>query len=109
MPQPNGLEWLNGLDSPLVAPQTGWLVPVPGYRARVTEIGYALSSRGAPAARPRTPRSAGGGERLSFALISDHFHPWLDRQGESPFVWSVIGGIASSTSTLRLGTGAARG
>lgn len=26
--------------------------------------------------------------------ISDHFHPWNDAQGESPFVWSVIGAIA---------------
>jgi G6PDH family F420-dependent oxidoreductase len=29
--------------------------------------------------------------------ISDHFHPWLHSQGESPFVWSTIGGIASTT------------
>ena len=29
--------------------------------------------------------------------ISDHFHPWLDDQGESPFVWSVIGAIAATT------------
>lgn len=40
-----------------------------------------------------------------FALISDHFHPWLDRQGHSPFVWSVIGAIAQVTSRLSLGTG----
>jgi G6PDH family F420-dependent oxidoreductase len=26
--------------------------------------------------------------------ISDHFHPWNDEQGESPFVWSVIGAVA---------------
>jgi G6PDH family F420-dependent oxidoreductase len=26
--------------------------------------------------------------------ISDHFHPWNDEQGESPFVWSVIGAIS---------------
>nr|BFE77952.1 hypothetical protein GCM10020093_005530 [Planobispora longispora] len=30
--------------------------------------------------------------------ISDHFHPWLDEQGQSPFVWSVIGAIAEATS-----------
>jgi G6PDH family F420-dependent oxidoreductase len=30
--------------------------------------------------------------------ISDHFHPWLDDQGQSPFVWTVIGGIAATTS-----------
>jgi G6PDH family F420-dependent oxidoreductase len=29
--------------------------------------------------------------------ISDHYHPWIDRQGQSPFVWSVIGGIAATT------------
>jgi G6PDH family F420-dependent oxidoreductase len=30
--------------------------------------------------------------------ISDHFHPWLDEQGQSGFVWSVIGAIAQATS-----------
>jgi G6PDH family F420-dependent oxidoreductase len=30
--------------------------------------------------------------------ISDHFHPWLDEQANSPFVWTVIGGIAATTS-----------
>jgi G6PDH family F420-dependent oxidoreductase len=34
---------------------------------------------------------------LRSVFISDHFHPWIDRQGESPFVWSVIGAIAAST------------
>ncbi|MEV4441016.1 TIGR03557 family F420-dependent LLM class oxidoreductase [Streptomyces sp. NPDC049577] len=29
--------------------------------------------------------------------ISDHFHPWTDAQGQSPFVWSVIGAIAQAT------------
>jgi G6PDH family F420-dependent oxidoreductase len=27
--------------------------------------------------------------------ISDHYHPWNDEQGQSPFVWSLIGGLAS--------------
>ncbi|MGH9173954.1 MAG: hypothetical protein ACRD1H_06335 [Vicinamibacterales bacterium] len=27
----------------------------------------------------------------TFSLISDHYHPWIDRQGHSPFVWSAIG------------------
>ena len=26
--------------------------------------------------------------------ISDHFHPWNDEQGQSAFVWSVIGALA---------------
>jgi len=26
--------------------------------------------------------------------ISDHFHPWLEEQGQSPFVWSMIGALS---------------
>jgi G6PDH family F420-dependent oxidoreductase len=42
---------------------------------------------------------------FTFAMISDHFHPWTDSQGQSPFVWSVIGGAAQVTDRLRIGTG----
>ena len=42
---------------------------------------------------------------FTFALISDHYHPWVDAQGQSPFVWSVLGGIAQATTRLRVGTG----
>ncbi|MCG5434320.1 LLM class F420-dependent oxidoreductase [Mycobacterium sp. MYCO198283] len=30
--------------------------------------------------------------------ISDHFHPWNDAQGQSPFVWGVIGALSEATS-----------
>lgn len=36
--------------------------------------------------------------------ISDHFHPWNSEQGQSPFVWSVIGGLSQAT-TLPVTTG----
>jgi G6PDH family F420-dependent oxidoreductase len=36
--------------------------------------------------------------------ISDHFHPWVDAQGESPFVWSTIGAIAAAAPELRVTT-----
>ncbi len=69
------------------------------------QIGYALSSEEHPpdalVANARCAEEIG----FSFALISDHFHPWTDRQGHSPFVWSVLGGIASVTTRLRIGTG----
>lgn len=26
--------------------------------------------------------------------VSDHFHPWNDAQGQSPFVWSMIGALS---------------
>src|SRR3954462_10465951 len=34
--------------------------------------------------------------------ISDHFHPWLNSQGESPFVWSTIGAIAAATQAMHV-------
>jgi len=38
-------------------------------------------------------------ERAGFhgLWISDHYHPWNDTQGHSPFVWSVIGALSSMT------------
>jgi G6PDH family F420-dependent oxidoreductase len=30
--------------------------------------------------------------------ISDHFHPWNDEQGQSPFVWTVLGALSQVTS-----------
>jgi coenzyme F420-dependent glucose-6-phosphate dehydrogenase len=71
----------------------------------VTEFGYALSSEEHPpqdlVRNAREAEEAG----FTFALISDHFHPWTDSQGHSPFVWSIIGGIAQATERLRIGTG----
>jgi coenzyme F420-dependent glucose-6-phosphate dehydrogenase len=71
----------------------------------VTELGYTLSSE---EQGPRDlVRLASRAEEVgfSFAMISDHFHPWIDRQGHSPFVWSVLGGISERTERLRIGTG----
>lgn len=30
--------------------------------------------------------------------LSDHFHPWNDEQGQSGFVWSLIGALSQATS-----------
>jgi G6PDH family F420-dependent oxidoreductase len=71
----------------------------------MAKIGYALScEEHAPVDLVRYAKCAED-VGFEFALISDHFHPWIDRQGQSPFVWSVIGAIAQATSRLRLGTG----
>ena len=42
---------------------------------------------------------------FDFALISDHYHPWVSAQGQAPFVWTVLGAIAEATTRLRIGTG----
>jgi G6PDH family F420-dependent oxidoreductase len=36
--------------------------------------------------------------------ISDHYHPWLDAQGHSPFVWGVIGALAQATTRMPVTT-----
>lgn len=64
----------------------------------MTKIGYFLSSE------EHDPLSlldqALGAEAVGMegVFISDHFHPWNDAQGQSPFVWSVIGAIGARTS-----------
>jgi len=42
---------------------------------------------------------------FDFVEMSDHYHPWLDSQGHSPFVWSVLGAIAARTERIGLVTG----
>jgi G6PDH family F420-dependent oxidoreductase len=64
----------------------------------VARYGYFLSSEEyGPAEIVRQARLA---EEAGFdaLAISDHFHPWLDEQGESGFVWSMIGAISQVTS-----------
>lgn len=68
-------------------------------------FGYALSSEEHRpldlVANARMAEEAG----FDFAMLSDHFHPWIDRQGQSPFAWSVLGAIAASTERISVGTG----
>lgn len=69
------------------------------------EMGYHLSSE------EHSPNDLVNNARRAedsgfrYALISDHYHPWLESHEHSPFVWNVIGAIAHTTKTLRLGTG----
>jgi coenzyme F420-dependent glucose-6-phosphate dehydrogenase len=71
----------------------------------VPEYGYALSSEEHPPNDLVRNAKAAEEAGFTFALVSDHFHPWVDAQGQSPFVWSTIGAIAHATERLELGTG----
>jgi G6PDH family F420-dependent oxidoreductase len=68
------------------------------------KIGYFLScEEWGPAdllAQARAAESAG----FHALWISDHYHPWNDEQGESPFVWAVIGALAEATSRMPVTT-----
>jgi G6PDH family F420-dependent oxidoreductase len=41
---------------------------------------------------------------FDFAVISDHYFPWLDSQGHSPYAWSVLGAAAQATDRIPLMT-----
>jgi G6PDH family F420-dependent oxidoreductase len=69
----------------------------------MTTLGYALSCE---EFHPNElVRQAVRAQRAGFEAlwISDHFHPWTDEQGQSPFVWSVIGAL-SQACTLPITT-----
>lgn len=41
---------------------------------------------------------------FDFVAISDHFHPWSERQAHSPAAWTVLGAIAARTERVGLVT-----
>lgn len=47
-----------------------------------------------------------GAERagFDFSVTSDHYFPWLEEQGHSPYAWSVLGAAAQATSRIPLMT-----
>ncbi|MFJ8609124.1 TIGR03557 family F420-dependent LLM class oxidoreductase [Streptomyces sp. NPDC093675] len=64
----------------------------------MTQFGYFLScEEHSPNALVEQARMA---EQAGFTAlwISDHYHPWNDEQGQSPFVWSVIGALSEAVS-----------
>ena len=71
----------------------------------MVKIGYTLSSEehspGDLVNQATKAEEAG----FDFLSISDHFHPWLDVQGNSPFVWAVLGAISKVTKKVEVMTG----
>lgn len=39
---------------------------------------------------------------FDLAVFSDHYYPWLESQGHSPYAWSVLGAAAHATSRIEL-------
>jgi G6PDH family F420-dependent oxidoreductase len=62
------------------------------------KLGYVLScEENGPAELIERARAA---EQAGFEglWISDHYHPWLEEQGQCPFVWSMIGALSQVCS-----------
>jgi G6PDH family F420-dependent oxidoreductase len=81
-------------------------VPPHGHTMDMTlKFGYKLSAEGF--GPKELIRQAVRAEQAGFDFveISDHYHPWLDVQGHSPFAWTVLGAIAAKTERIGLATG----
>jgi G6PDH family F420-dependent oxidoreductase len=70
----------------------------------VTEFGYTMMCEQSRAdqliADVRAAEQAG----FDFSVISDHYQPWLESQGHSPYAWAVLGAAAQATERIPLMT-----
>ena len=71
----------------------------------MTQFGMTLSSEEHAPRRLVDIAALAESHGFDFVSISDHYHPWVDEQGHSPFVWSILGAIAERTDTLQVGIG----
>jgi G6PDH family F420-dependent oxidoreductase len=67
--------------------------------------GYKLSAEGFDPKELIRQAKLAEASGFDFVEMSDHFHPWLDSQGHSPFAWTVLGAIAAETDRIGLATG----
>ena len=69
----------------------------------MVKIGYTMMCE---QAGPRELVRDAVAERVGFdfAVISDHYFPWLVEQGHSPYAWSVLGAAAQATERIPLMT-----
>lgn len=90
-----------GSRTPAKVDDTRWRVPhkiagsACGYLCDMTTFGYFLSTEEFTPAELLDQAVRAEAAGFDALWISDHFHPWNDEQGQSPFVWSVIGALSS--------------
>ncbi|HEX2024711.1 MAG TPA: LLM class F420-dependent oxidoreductase [Acidimicrobiales bacterium] len=70
----------------------------------MTDFGYTMMSEQAGPKQLVAHAVAAEQAGFDFAVISDHYFPWLDAQGHSPYAWSVLGAVAQATERLPLMT-----
>jgi G6PDH family F420-dependent oxidoreductase len=70
----------------------------------MVSIGYTIM--GEQAGPQQLVRDAMRAEAAGFDFLaaSDHFFPWLEEQGHSPYTWSVLGAVAQATSSIEMMT-----
>lgn len=70
----------------------------------MAEIGYTMLCEQASAGQLVDDAVAAERVGFDYAVISDHFFPWLEEMGHSPYAWSVLGAVARATERLPLMT-----
>ena len=70
----------------------------------MTQIGYTMMSEQAGPKQLVRDVALAEEAGFDFAVISDHYSPWLDSQGHSPYAWSVLGAAAQATDHIPLMT-----
>lgn len=70
----------------------------------MTKYGYTLFCEMNPATELLEQAQMAERAGFDFLVISDHYHPWIKEHTDSPFAWSVLGGVAATTEAIGLGT-----
>lgn len=70
----------------------------------MARFGYTIM--GEQAGPAQLVRDAARAEEVGFDFLaaSDHYNPWLEEQGHSPYTWSVLGAVAQATESIDLMT-----
>lgn len=68
----------------------------------MAEFGYTLLSEQAGPRQLIADAIQAEHAGFDYAVISDHFNPWLEAQGHAPFAWSVLGAVAHATERIGL-------
>lgn len=75
-----------------------------GNRQIVTRYGYTMMCEQSDPKSLVSDVVAAEAVGFDFAVISDHYFPWLESMGHSPYAWSVLGAAAQVTETIDLMT-----
>jgi G6PDH family F420-dependent oxidoreductase len=68
----------------------------------VANIGYTLLGEQSPPKKLVAEAARAEAAGFDFAVISDHYNPWLTSQGHSPYTWSVLGAVTQVTERIEL-------
>ena len=67
-------------------------------------IGYTLMTEQSPPKDLVRYASYAEEAGFDFAVMSDHYFPWLDEQGHAGYAWAMLGAVAQATDRLELMT-----